>query len=109
MKVRDDAGARLATARATGRDRARQRLRVRALSTLCVAALSCGAPAKLVEPAPRAEDWCFRLSAEHYGVVHTARACADSAELCAFAQDRAVAFAGLAHFTEVGACRLVAR
>lgn len=69
----------------------------------------CGAPAKMVEPAPRAEPWCFRLAAERYGVTHTAQACADTYELCAFAQDRAVAFAGLAHFTEIGACNLARR
>lgn len=77
------------------------------MRSLALAALvACGAPARLAEPPQHVEGYCFRLEAEHYGTVHTAQACADSYELCDFARDRAIAFAGLAHFVAIGSCRL---
>lgn len=72
-----------------------------ALAALLVA---CGHPAQLVEPPSAPVPWCFSLVAERFGERHAARACADSADLCDFARERAIFFAGLAHFVEIGSC-----
>jgi hypothetical protein len=70
---------------------------------------SCGAPAALREPPFSSAPFCVSMTAEREGRAHFTRACTDTLPLCVFVRDRAIAFAGIAHISEVGQCRVEAR
>ena len=74
-----------------------------------IALAACGSPARLIEPAARPAPFCFAVEALHFGSLHYSRACTDSADLCSYARDRAIAFAGLAGFVAVGRCGVEAQ
>lgn len=90
---------------ASRRTNRKQRARLAAAAASLIVA--CGQPATLREPHVQAAPFCFALVADRDSENHYAVSCLDSMGLCTFARERAIYFAGLAHFVTIGDCRYV--